>query len=54
MNENKKTLSEEARAARNEYYRKWCKKNPDKAKAIRERYWEKKAQTAATAAAKDG
>ena len=46
--ENKTILSEEARAARNEYYRKWCKKNPDKIKAIKERYWKKKAQPVTT------
>lgn len=35
-------LSEEARLARNEYYRKWRKDNPEKALAIQERYWKKK------------
>lgn len=34
-------------AARREYYREWRKKNPDKVKAIQERYWMKKAMAAA-------
>lgn len=37
---------EAARIARNRYMREWRAKNPDKAKAIRERYWEKKAMQA--------
>lgn len=32
----------EIRALKNEYVREWRKKNPDKARAIRERYWQKK------------
>ena len=43
MNE-KHRMSEEAREARNAYLRKWRHENPDKARAIRERYWERKAQ----------
>lgn len=35
-------LSESSRKSRNEYYREWRKKNPDKVLAIQERYWEKK------------
>lgn len=38
-------MSAEARAARNAYMRAWHKKNPEKSKAIRERYWLKKAAT---------
>ena len=38
-----KQLSEEARKARNAYYREWRKKNPEKAKQNLERYWMKKA-----------
>lgn len=37
-------MTEEARAARNAYLRKWRKENPEKVKKIRERYWEKKVQ----------
>ena len=36
--------SERARAAKAAYDRAWRKRNPDKVKAYRERYWEKKAQ----------
>lgn len=36
-------LSEEARNARNEYYRAWRAKNPDKVRSSNERYWRKKA-----------
>lgn len=36
-------MSAEARAARNAYMREWHKKNPEKSRAIRERYWQKKA-----------
>ena len=31
-------ISEEARRARNAYLREWRRKNPDKAKAIKDRY----------------
>lgn len=37
---------EAAREARNAYYRKWRKNNPDKVKAIKDRYWLKKAKSA--------
>ena len=37
-------LSAEARAARNEYYRKWRAANPDKVRAKNMRYWERKAE----------
>ena len=36
-------MNEQARQARNEYMRQWRKKNPDKVRAIKARYWEKKA-----------
>ena len=47
----KKTLSEEARAARNAYKREWAKNHPDKVRAYSMRYWEKKARGTA---AKEG
>ncbi|MEL5900363.1 hypothetical protein AAGC94_20250 [Clostridium sporogenes] len=37
-------MNEEARKLRNEYMRKWRKKNKDKVKEAQKRYWEKKAQ----------
>lgn len=37
-------LSEEARAKRNEYHRKWSAENRDKLKAAQLRYWEKRAR----------
>lgn len=37
-------LSEEARAKRNEYHRKWSAANRDKLKAAQLRYWEKRAR----------
>ncbi|MCD7944221.1 MAG: hypothetical protein LUH43_04960 [Clostridia bacterium] len=36
-------MTEAAKKARNAYLKKWRKANPDKTKAIRERYWEKRA-----------
>lgn len=36
-------MSEEARNARNEYYRAWRAKNPEKVRSSNERYWRKKA-----------
>lgn len=39
--------ADEARKARNAYYREWRKKNPDKVRATQMRYWEKKATEAA-------
>lgn len=36
-------MNEEARKLRNEYMRKWRKKNKDKVKEAQERYWERKA-----------
>lgn len=39
-------MTDEAREARNAYMREWKRKNKDKVKAARERYWEKKAREA--------
>ena len=39
-----KDLSQEAKEARNAYYREWRKKNPEKMKRYQEKYWKKKAQ----------
>lgn len=36
-------MSEDARNARNAYYRAWRAKNPDKVRKSNERYWNKKA-----------
>lgn len=35
---------EAARRARNAYMREWTKKNPDKVRANKERYWERVAE----------
>lgn len=35
-------MSEAARKAKTEYMRQWRKNNPDKVKAHRESYWERK------------
>ena len=43
-------LNQAARAARNEYRRKWAKSNPDKVKEQQIRYWNKKAREMAAAA----
>lgn len=37
------TLSDEARAKRNEYRRKWYQRNKNKCKEYNIRYWERKA-----------
>lgn len=37
------------RAARNAYAREWRKKNPERAKAINERYWARRAERLAAA-----
>ena len=37
-------MTEEARKALSEYQKAWRKANPDKVKAAKERYWEKKAR----------
>ena len=39
-------MSEAARIAKREYFRKWKKANRDKVRAYQERYWEKRAQAA--------
>lgn len=36
--------SEQIRQARNAYLREWRSKNPDKVKAINDRYWAKRAE----------
>lgn len=36
-------MSEDARNARNAYYRAWRAKNPEKVRSSNERYWRKKA-----------
>lgn len=41
-------MSEEARIARNAYYRAWRAKNPEKVRESNERYWAKKAAEMAT------
>ena len=38
------SLSEKAKEAKKEYYKKWRKKNPDKIKKYQEDYWNRKAQ----------
>lgn len=40
----KDTISDQARQARNEYYRKYRREHPEQTKAINKRYWEKKAK----------
>jgi len=40
-------MTDAAVKARNEYRREWRKKNPDKVKAMNDRYWAKKAAQAA-------
>lgn len=40
-------LTEQAKAARREYKRKWAQQNPDKVRAQQERYWDRKAADAA-------
>ncbi len=37
-------MSDEARAARNEYLKSWRRKNSEKMREYRSRYWERKAQ----------
>lgn len=36
-------MTEQAKAARNEYRREWAKRNPDKLREYQARYWDKKA-----------
>ncbi len=42
-------MEQAAIEARREYHRKWQRKNADKVKRYKERYWEKKAAAAAAA-----
>lgn len=44
-----KDMTEEARKAQREYFRKWRRENPDKVREAKRRYWEKKAAEAAQA-----
>jgi hypothetical protein len=39
-----KTMTDEARKARNAYKRAWAKANPDRVRAHQEKYWKKRAQ----------
>ena len=43
VREYRKNQTEEQKERRREYAREWAKKNPDKIKAARVRYWNKKA-----------
>lgn len=40
----KKTLDELAKEVRREYFREWRKKNPEKVRAMNQRYWQRRAQ----------
>lgn len=40
-------MTDQAKEAQRQYMRAWQRANPEKRKAARERYWEKKAQQAA-------
>lgn len=42
-------MTEQAKAARRAYRRKWAKNNPDKVRAQQARYWERKAEQEAQA-----
>lgn len=42
-------MTEEAKAARRAYKREWARRNPDKVKAIQDRYWQRKAEQAQSA-----
>ena len=46
-------MTEQAAEARRAYRRAWAKKNPEKVKAIQERYWAKKAEQAAAEQAQE-
>lgn len=47
-------MSKEARAAAAAYAREWRRKNPDKCRETKQRYWEKKARLAQQKPVKDG
>ncbi len=49
-----KTISDQARAKRAEYYRDWRKRNPGKASEYQKRYWERKSQQATSKKAPNG
>lgn len=38
-------MTEEARAARNAYKRRWAAENPERVKAYQSKYWAKKAES---------
>lgn len=38
-------MTEEARAARNAYKRRWAAENPERVKAYQSRYWQRKAES---------
>lgn len=37
-------LTDEARNAKNSYFREWRKRNPDRVKTAQDRYWQRKAE----------
>ena len=37
-------LSKEAKEAKNKYFREWRKRNPEKVREYKERYWENRAK----------
>lgn len=43
-----KTMTAEARAARNAYRREWAKKNPEKVREHQMRFWQKQAERMST------
>ena len=42
-------MTDAAKEARRAYKRKWAKENPDKIRAMQDRYWNKRAEAAAAA-----
>lgn len=53
VNSSATELTEKEKALRNEYYRKWRKRNPDRVKRYTKRYWEKKANAAGSSTSTD-
>jgi len=49
-----KTMTDEAREARNAYRREWYRKNKDKHRQQQERYWQRKAQSDRQKTAENG
>jgi len=47
-------MNEKARQARNQYMREWRRKNPEKVKANKARYWERRAAKMEAEAKQDG